>query len=62
MAKGDKYILAADVISTFSRGQVYGRKGEEVTEIGLSDKTLTVQGKRQSFPVNMDKLLLKTQK
>jgi len=64
MNKANIFYLAEDVTSTVKRGYKYGEKGDEVREIsrswGVNGEVLAVTGKKESFPVLMNKLILKT--
>lgn len=53
-----RYRLTEDAKSTFRKGYVYGRKGDEVTEVSVSDPAVIVEAKDGSrFPINKSKLI-----
>lgn len=51
-----KYFLTEDIKSTFRKGYIYGKKGEEVTEVSRSGHVLIVEGKTGRFPVTIEKV------
>lgn len=50
------HYLLEDVFSGGKKPHLYGKAGEKVLEISRSDKTLIVEGKKERFPVNENKL------
>ena len=50
-------ILTQDIISTFKKGHIYGKKGEKVKEISRNGNVLIVEGKNGRFPVTVDKVI-----
>jgi predicted RecB family endonuclease len=55
-----QFILAADVVSTFKKGFIYGKKGTGVTEVTRSGDILIVEDKNgERYSVNVNKLLPK---
>ena len=52
-----RYILAEDVKSTFNKGYIYGKKGDEVKQITVTGHVAIVEGKKERYPVNINKLI-----
>lgn len=50
-------ILKEDIYSTFNKGYLYGKKGEKVVLINTNAHVLIVEGKKERFPVTVDKVI-----
>jgi hypothetical protein len=59
MKAGMTVLLASDRWSIFKRGQLYGKKDEEVMVISISDNMAIVELKGNRFPIRIEELKIK---
>ncbi len=60
MDRAAQFTILHDIVSTFKKGFVYGKKGDTVTEVCRTGDVLIVEDKKgERYPANINKLLPK---